>query len=294
MHSGYLCSAQKYPIMHCFSPLVDPEHLWSPYWAFGLVLPSVKVLAERKLHFFHSPCVSGSVCFPPLVFRDLSGPGVPPPVTGAPQAIEPSSVGSLKRCWVCPHSHPEPFYCCLLPLLHWELGVTWVHWHWEPHSLLLMEGLVKHSKQNPGAQRPNSAPHSTTSWTVKVICHILSQHFNSSSRVCRIDCSVCKGIRCSCAGLWADSDSWRVQANIRSLCLMISPSLLQFDFITNNCKGFSICMCMSTHIITYMSMSGFAVVWPLVTGGKHGSRLFLWLIVARCWGCGPDGLGAKW
>lgn len=42
-------------------------------------------------------------------------------------------------------------------------------------------------------------------------------------------------------------------------------------------------------IIIYMS----AVVQPLVAGGKHGYRLFLWIIAARCWGCGPDGLGAN-
>lgn len=56
----------------------------------------------------------------------------------------------------------------------------------ESHLLLFMEGLK--DKLTPGAQRPNSSY--STSLTVKVICHILSQHFNSS-----------------CTGLWVDSDS---------------------------------------------------------------------------------------
>lgn len=68
---------------------------------------------------------------------------------------------------------------------------------------------------------------------------------------------------------------------------------MQFDLIKGNCEGFSVIMCMGTGIIIYMSVSVLAVVWPLVAGGKHGYRLFLWLIVATCWGCRPDGLGAK-
>lgn len=79
-----------------------------------------------------------------------------------------------------------------------------------------------------------------------------------------------------------------VHAHTGFLSLISLPGVIK-----GNCKGFSVWMCIRIYIRLYMTMSVLAVVWPLVAGGKHGYRLFLWLIVARCWGCGPDGLGAK-
>lgn len=107
----------------------------------------------------------------------------------------------------------------------------------------LLEGLIRHSKQNPGAQRPNSAPGTTTSWTVKVICHILSQRFNFP-RVCWVDYSIFKGTRCSCTvfglivtlGICIYAGRLHFQcirkhAYIHTFFLEVSPSLVQFDSV---------------------------------------------------------------
>lgn len=62
------------------------------------------------------------------------------------------------------------------------VGVTWVHYLWEPCSLLFMDSLIRDSKQNPTAQRPRSVPGTATSQTVKVICLTVSQRFTLALR----------------------------------------------------------------------------------------------------------------
>lgn len=155
------------------------------------------MLEERKLHSFHS----GSVYFPPHVFRFLL-------------ALRP------RHLWqepVRPASQAQLFLSKALRSLawpSWALSLQFVAGSYlgalsvgAPLVTLYGRIIKTHSKQYPGAQRANSMPGSTTSWTVKVICHMLLWCFNASSRVYWIDYSVGKGMRRSCTGLWADSDS---------------------------------------------------------------------------------------
>lgn len=169
--------------MQWSSPLVDPEFLWSPS---SLVLPSVKVpRCSGRENFTLSilvALISIMLMFLVLFSSLLCSPAAPRTVTGAHQASLPGSVIAFNMA-LSLHLHPEPFHCNSLPLWHWKLGVTWVLCLWEPHSLLFMEGLIRHSEQKL-----------------------------NSSWVCWIDYIICKGTRCSCTGLQADSELYTVCA----------------------------------------------------------------------------------
>lgn len=203
-----VCSAQRHPIMQCFSPLFDPELLWSPCWVSGLVLPSKKVprwwrrenftlsiLPVFLVQFISLLMFVGSYWPCGLATCDRGPSG---------QQTGPNCFSQQAVCW---HGMSWALSQQLVVFIALGAGSYLGALSVGAPLVTLYGELIRQSEQNPGARRPNSVPGTTTSQTVKVICHILLQHFNSSSWVCWIDYSIFKGTRCSCTGLWAGSDS---------------------------------------------------------------------------------------
>lgn len=224
--------------MQCSSPLVDPDVLWSPYWAFGLFMPSVKKprCSERENFTFSILPVDGSVYFPALVFQFLltlwlrhqwhgqAGHSYSSQKSQSSLISQQLVVFIAVGAMICPGAAP-------LVTLYGRINKT--------------------IRTKPLSTRPSLMPGTTTSQTVKVICHMLFQRFNSSSRVCWLDYSMFRDARCSRTGLWAVRTlrhcicasrqhfycEWRHKgAHIRSD--------VQFNSLIKY-KGFSVCMCVT-------------------------------------------------